>query len=123
MKKLFFSMMALSAVMLAACDKTEDPRISLNPASISAVSAEGAEKTITVNSPVDWTLAEDCEWLSADVTEGKANEEVTVKLTIDANDGDARNADVTVSGTGAAPVKINVAQDAAPEEEEEEPAE
>lgn len=114
MKKLFFSVVAVAAMLVACDNKDESLKITLNPASISNISADGDEKTVTVKSPVDWTLSipTECTWLHADVDEGKANVEATVTFTVDPNPGAERDVDVTVSGLGAKGISINVAQNA-----------
>lgn len=124
MKKNLFSIMMLAvAALFVACDggddNTNDIKINLSENSISGISFKGDTKTITITAPVAWSVeipTADQKWLSVDPATGEANKATEVTFTVKANEGAARNCDVTVKATGAPSVKINVAQNAAPSE-------
>ena len=112
MKK-FFALVALVAVALTACNKGGDEpsyssAIKLNKTAVEFGKNGGQQKvTFTISNPVGGkvTAEENVEWMDAVV---EFNAEVII--TVEANEGDAREAKVTVKYADAKDVTITVTQ-------------
>lgn len=116
MKKNLFSVMMLAvAGLFAACDGGDDNnlKITLDPPSITGIKYQGDEKTVNIDSPVDWEIViadADKKWLSVKPESGKAGN-ATITFTIGKNMEGSRSADVVIKGNGAS-VTVKVGQDA-----------
>ncbi len=120
MKKLAILLLFLSlAVGFYSCseDETEREMVAVNISEIKAP-FEGNTTEIDVNSNVAWkaTVVENYSWVS--VTPGEGNGRVKMSITVAANEGEKRSAEVKLFSNKAL-VTIRIQQDAAPVEEEE----
>ena len=94
--------------------QTEAAKVTLSPPSLSfSNSAESKDVTVTTN--CNWTAEADADWVNVSITSGGvSNSGAVVKVTVQANKGDARNATVTFTGKGntTATAKLSVSQEA-----------
>ena len=124
MKLRHFTIAVLTAVsLLAACSEPENSgsgqqqeaaSVAVSPASLSfSSSAESKEVTVTTN--CNWTAQSDADWASVNITSGGVSRSgAVVKVTVQANKGEARSATVTFTGKGSSTVttKLTVSQEA-----------
>jgi hypothetical protein len=94
--------------------KGADATLSLNPTTISDVSADGDNaKTIAVTSNTNWTAESNEKWVV--ISSGNTgNGDGTIKLSIDKNEvTESRSATVTVTASGVEPQLVGITQKAA----------
>jgi len=118
MKKVFYFM--LFAALLAGCSKDKDidgtdgpdgPDEPETPAGVTlglsvsdlVFEAAGGEKTFTITCSTDWTVGNESDWCTTDVSSGKGNRTVTVTARAYAELAD-RNTNLTVRSGGEAKV-------------------
>lgn len=93
--------------------QTEAAKVTVSPSSLSF--SNGAEaKDVTVTTNCNWTAEADADWVNVGITSGGvSNSGAVVKITVQANKGDARNATVTFTGKGntTATAKVAIAQE------------
>ncbi|MCR4864321.1 MAG: DNA/RNA non-specific endonuclease [Bacteroidales bacterium] len=119
MKLRHFTIAVLAAVsMLVSCSEPENngsgqqqeaASVAVSPASLSFTSsAESKEVTVTTN--CNWTAQSDADWASVSITSGGVSRSgAVVKVTVQANKGEARNATVTFTGKGSNTVTTKLA--------------
>lgn len=124
MKLRQFTIAVMAAVsMLVSCSEPENngsgqqqeaASVAVSPASLSfSSSAESKEVTVTTN--CNWTAQSDADWASVNITSGGVSRSgAVVKVTVQANKGEARSATVTFTGKGSSTVttKLTVSQEA-----------
>ena len=110
MKRFFYLMLCLS--LLAGCGKDKDKDISepdepevpavvtleLSEADL-IFEAEGGQKTFTITCNTDWTITNESDWCTTDVTAGTGNRTITVK-TQSYGELEDRNMNLTVKAGG-----------------------
>lgn len=101
--------MALAAVLLVvvSCDKEntkpveKTPELNITPSAPDMVATAGGEITLKVWSNVDWTVTGVPEWMTVDPASGSgSNYDQIVKVTVQKNEGGAREAVLTFSNKG-----------------------
>ena len=119
MKLRHFTIAVLTAFsVLVACSEPENngsgqqqeaASVSVSPASLSFTSAaESKEVTVTTN--CNWTAQSDADWANVSITSGGVSRSgAVVKVTVQANKGDARSATVTFTGKGSNTVTTKLA--------------
>ncbi|KAA6323563.1 hypothetical protein EZS27_027010 [termite gut metagenome] len=118
-KKLFkLTMFLFVAGVLLSCNETDKPDAApvLTIAAESLTQAFGQEtgiKFVTVTSNQEFTATPNQTWVTADVLNTESS---NLKITVEANTGAARSAEITVSAQGVADIKITVNQAAYEEE-------
>ena len=104
MKRILFAL-AAAAVVTAACTKTPDPELSVNPTSLSFEST-GGSASFDVSSNVAWTVQTDNQsWYTVSTAAGENDGQVTVTVN-PYTEAAARSASLTVTGGG---LVVNVA--------------
>ena len=119
MKLRHFTIAVLTAFsVLVACSEPENggsgqqqeaASVAVSPASLSFTSAaESKEVTVTTN--CNWTAQSDADWANVSITSGGVSRSgAVVKVTVQANKGDARSATVTFTGKGSNTVTTKLA--------------
>jgi endonuclease G len=112
---------ALGAVsMFASCGPEPEPApqesasVKVSPSSLS-FSVNGGSEEVKVTTNCNWTAESDSDWAVLNITSGGiSNSGAVVKVTVQANKGDARNAIVTFTGKGSNVVttKLTISQEA-----------
>ena len=101
--------MALAAMLLVvvSCDKEntkpveKTPELNITPSAPDMVATAGGEITLKVWSNVDWTVTGVPEWMTVDPASGSgSNYDQIVKVTVQKNEGGAREAVLTFSNKG-----------------------
>ena len=113
LKRITLAFLALG-VLLTACREEEDfgiPKITLDNYEAALDKADGSA-TVTINATRDWYIANAeklADWIAVTPAEGKAsNQPQTVKVTVNANPGYDRTADVVFSiGLAKATLAVN----------------
>jgi hypothetical protein len=117
MKKILRLISVLTVLFtLASCQDGElvYPEVSVTPTSLPA---EGVKSTITFNvtANASWKITSDAEWISFfPVGAGGAVTDYSVNVIVDANDGDARTAVITVTCGDLATATVDLSQAATP---------
>ena len=113
MKKIFLSVLAMAACLVACTPEAEEIIESLELKGNAEVllSVEGDMASISFTSTVDWTAASSADWLTITPTSGKAGD-ATVKASALRNESnDSRTANITITaGTKEAVVKVTQGQ-------------
>ena len=119
MKLRHFTIAVLTAFsVLVACSEPENggsgqqqeaASVAVSPASLSFTSAaESKEVTVTTN--CNWTAQSDADWANVSITSGGVSRSgAVVKVTVQANKGDARSTTVTFTGKGSNTVTTKLA--------------
>ena len=109
MNKFLYSIAALAALCFAfSCEEPEpepqDPEVSVQVSGIAnsiSFTAAAQSKSFNVKANYDWTISSDADWLTLDVTGGKADEITAVTATVVENEASAnRSANITISVQG-----------------------
>ncbi len=88
----------------------EDPYLNVTGLPVSLAAASGSKGTFTISSNLSWSIVDDATWLSVSPESGVNNGTITLTAR-NANTGTmARNATVTISGTGVATQAFEVEQ-------------
>ncbi len=111
MKNLNLLMIALMAIMLgfSSCDKDEDEEVKTLTATptMANFSKDGGISMISITSNTSWTATSGAPWCTVTPTSGSGS--ATVVINAIANSGDARNAMVTIMGTGVVSPPVSIA--------------
>ena len=106
--------------MFASCGPEPEPApqesasVKVSPSSLS-FSVNGGSEEVKVTTNCNWTAESDSDWAVLNITSGGiSNSGAVVKVTVQANKGDARNAIVTFTGKGSNVVttKLTISQEA-----------
>ncbi|MBQ2501304.1 MAG: DNA/RNA non-specific endonuclease [Bacteroidales bacterium] len=121
MKLRHLIIVALGAVSLfASCGPELEPApqetasVKVSPSSLS-FSVNGGSEEVKVTTNCNWTAESDSDWAVLNITSGGiSNSGAVVKVTVQANKGDARNATVTFTGKGnnVVTTKLTISQEA-----------
>ena len=121
MKLRHLIIVALGAVSLfASCGPEPEPApqetasVKVSPTSLS-FSVNGGSEEVRVTTNCNWTAESDSDWAVLNITSGGiSNSGAVVKVTVQANKGDARNATVTFTGKGnnVVTTKLTISQEA-----------
>ena len=106
MRKLIMALAAMLLVVVS-CDKEntkpveKTPELNITPSAPDMVATAGGEITLKVWSNVDWTVTGVPEWMTVDPASGSgSNYDQIVKVTVQKNEGGAREAVLTFSNKG-----------------------
>ena len=106
MRKLIMALAAMLLVVVS-CDKEntkpveKTPELNITPSAPDMVATAGGEITLKVWSNVDWTVTGVPEWMNVDPASGSgSNYDQIVKVTVQKNEGGAREAVLTFSNKG-----------------------
>ena len=96
MKKLALIATAVMTMMAVGCQETLQESLEMT-SSEKSVAVEGETSPLSFTASSAWTIASDADWVTFDRTEGEAGD-VTVEMTVAANDGyESRTAKVTIT--------------------------
>ena len=96
MKKLALIATAVMTMMAVGCQETLQESLEMT-SSEKSVAVEGETSPLSFTASSAWTIASDADWVTFDRTEGEAGD-VTVEMTVTANDGyESRTAKVTIT--------------------------
>ena len=96
MKKLALIATAVMTMAAVGCQETLQESLEMT-SSEKSVAVEGETSPLSFTASSAWTIASDADWVTFDRTEGEAGD-VTVEMTVTANDGyESRTAKVTIT--------------------------